>query len=98
MRLFGEALGVPIKVYGPDTHITEIVPIALGIKSARKSGVSSARSILPSAPGLPPPGQIIGGSPSDEASIGAIHASGERTQPEDQNLHFSDSKKRSARR
>ncbi|KAH8109019.1 hypothetical protein DFH11DRAFT_1630312 [Phellopilus nigrolimitatus] len=65
---------------------------------ARKSGVSSARSIPPSAPGLPPPGQIIGGAPSDEASIGAIHASVERTQPEDQNLHFSDGKKRSARR
>ncbi|KAJ7751164.1 ATP-citrate synthase [Mycena olivaceomarginata] len=26
MRLLGESLGVPIKVYGPDTHITDIVP------------------------------------------------------------------------
>ncbi|KAG8683460.1 citrate synthase, partial [Ceratobasidium sp. 394] len=30
MRLLGESLGVPIKVYGPETHITEIVPLALG--------------------------------------------------------------------
>ncbi|KAH8106530.1 hypothetical protein DFH11DRAFT_1639785, partial [Phellopilus nigrolimitatus] len=85
MRLLGESLGVSIKVYGPDTHIAEIVPIALGIKSARKSGVSSARSIPLSAPGPSPPGKVIGGAPSDEASIGAIHASGERTQPGDQN-------------
>ncbi|KAH8116187.1 ATP citrate lyase isoform 2 [Phellopilus nigrolimitatus] len=97
MRLLGESLGVPIKVYGPDTHITEIVPIALGVKSARKSGVSSARSIPPSAPGSPPPGKVIGGAPSDEASIGAIHASGERTQPGDQIVHFPDGKKGSAR-
>src|SRR5271154_473190 len=25
MRLLGESLGVPIRVFGPDTHITEIV-------------------------------------------------------------------------
>lgn len=32
MPLLGESLGVPIKVYGPDTHITEIVPLTLSIK------------------------------------------------------------------
>ncbi|KAH8111634.1 hypothetical protein DFH11DRAFT_1612734 [Phellopilus nigrolimitatus] len=47
------------------------------------SSVSSARSIPPSALGSPPPGKVIGGAPTDEASIGAIHASGERTQPGD---------------
>jgi ATP citrate (pro-S)-lyase len=31
MRPLGESLGVPIHVLGPDTHITEIVPLALGI-------------------------------------------------------------------
>ncbi|KAH8112088.1 hypothetical protein DFH11DRAFT_1745238 [Phellopilus nigrolimitatus] len=97
MRLLGESLGVPVKVYGPDTHVIEIVPIALGIKSARKSGVSSARSIPQSAPGSPPPGKVIGGAPSDEASIGAIHSSGERTQPGDQIVHFPDGKKGSVR-
>src|SRR5277367_4067879 len=29
MRLLGEGLGVPIRVFGPETHITEIVPLAL---------------------------------------------------------------------
>jgi ATP-citrate lyase beta-subunit len=30
MRELGEMLGVPIEVYGPDTHMTRIVPLALG--------------------------------------------------------------------
>ncbi|KAH8106536.1 hypothetical protein DFH11DRAFT_1732786 [Phellopilus nigrolimitatus] len=46
--------------------------------------VSPARSIPPSALGSPPPGKVIGGAPSDEAWIGAIHAPEERTQPGDQ--------------
>ncbi|KAH8118895.1 hypothetical protein DFH11DRAFT_1561775, partial [Phellopilus nigrolimitatus] len=51
--------------------------------SIAASGVSSVRSITPSAPGSPP-GKVIGGAPCDEDSIGAIHASGERTQTGDQ--------------
>ena len=30
MRSLGERLGVPIEVYGPETHMTRIVPLALG--------------------------------------------------------------------
>ncbi|TFY51323.1 hypothetical protein EVJ58_g10629, partial [Rhodofomes roseus] len=41
MRLLGESLGVPIKVYGPDTHITEIVPLALGVAGKPKNPVHS---------------------------------------------------------
>ena len=29
MRELGEMLGVPIEVYGPETHMTRIVPLAL---------------------------------------------------------------------
>lgn len=36
MRELGDTLGVPIHVYGPDTHITAIVPIALGLKDAQE--------------------------------------------------------------
>ena len=32
MRLLGESLGVPIRVFGPDTQITEIMPLALGVE------------------------------------------------------------------
>jgi len=38
MRLLGESLGVPIKVFGPETHITEIVPLALGISKGSSGG------------------------------------------------------------
>lgn len=31
MREVGEAVGVPIEVFGPETHITAIVPMALGL-------------------------------------------------------------------
>jgi ATP citrate (pro-S)-lyase len=86
MRLLGESLGVPISVYGPDTHITEIVPLALGIKS--KEGM---KSVPVTAPGSPtrttsPPLSVTQNSIA--AGIGAIHPDGERTQAEDQIVRF----------
>ncbi len=94
MRLLGESLGVPIKVYGPDTHITEIVPIALGVKTTRKTGISSARSIPASAQASPPrTGQAD--LPPAESAIGTIHPDGERTQADDKIIHFADGKKTS---
>ena len=50
MRLLGESLGVEIKVYGPDTHITAIVPLALGIQATPKNPI---HSVPPTAPGSP---------------------------------------------
>jgi ATP citrate (pro-S)-lyase len=83
MRLLGESLGVPIKVYGPDTHITEIVPLALGIKG---EGKNPARSIPGSGPGSPKRATVS--AEPQNAGVGAIHADGERTQPADQIVHF----------
>jgi len=34
MRSLGDRLGVPVEVYGPETHMTRIVPLALGGGSA----------------------------------------------------------------
>ncbi|TDL24551.1 ATP citrate lyase isoform 2 [Rickenella mellea] len=85
MRLLGESLGVPIKVYGPDTHITEIVPLALGVKSTRKSG--AVRTAPQSAPASPPP-DVKAVEPSAQDSVGSIHADGERTQPDDHIVRF----------
>lgn len=31
IRETGESIGVPIRVYGPETHITAVVPMALGL-------------------------------------------------------------------
>ncbi|KLO16149.1 ATP citrate lyase isoform 2 [Schizopora paradoxa] len=92
MRLLGESLGVPIKVYGPDTHITEIVPIALGVKTTRKTGISSARSIPASAPASPPASGKTSDLPAAESAIGAIHPDGERTNADDKIVHFADGK------
>lgn len=40
MRLLGESLGVPIKVFGPETHITAIVPLALGLVKEGKQAIT----------------------------------------------------------
>eukprot|EP00162_Nutomonas_longa_P015565 comp22351_c0_seq1/m.53906 comp22351_c0_seq1/g.53906 ORF comp22351_c0_seq1/g.53906 comp22351_c0_seq1/m.53906 type:complete len:1107 (+) comp22351_c0_seq1:50-3370(+) len=43
MAAVGDELQIPIEVYGPETHMTAIVPIALGIKpSAKQYGQSVA--------------------------------------------------------
>ncbi|CCM06504.1 uncharacterized protein FIBRA_08774 [Fibroporia radiculosa] len=83
MRLLGESLGVPIKVYGPDTHITEIVPLALGITAKAKNPV---HSVAPTPVGPPSPKSKAAVEP--EAAIGTIGPDGERTQPNDQIVRF----------
>ncbi|KAG9311513.1 ATP citrate lyase [Chiua virens] len=86
MRLLGESLGVPIRVFGPDTHITEIVPLALGIKPTKAAPVSIAAT-APTSPKVVPvtPSSAAAPTPSD---VGTIHASGERTQPDDVVVRF----------
>ncbi|KZT10413.1 ATP-citrate synthase [Laetiporus sulphureus 93-53] len=83
MRLLGESLGVPIKVYGPDTHITAIVPLALGIKTKPKNPLHSVAP-TPIAPPSPKAEATIG----PEATVGSIGPGGERTQPNDQIVRF----------
>ncbi|CAK5276176.1 unnamed protein product [Mycena citricolor] len=84
MRLLGESLGVPIKVYGPDTHITDIVPIALGVDLENKPNtVPSTGTTTPTAVSVetvPPK--------SSSPAVGEIHPSGSRTQPDDQIVRF----------
>ena len=82
----GESLGVPIHVFGPDTHITEIVPLALGIKPTKTSPVS----LPPTAPASPKPVPATTASATSPtpSEIGTIHASGERTQPDDVVVRF----------
>lgn len=65
MRLLGETLGVEIQVFGPETHITAIVPMALGVKKDTKSSSllpENAKSDInptpaPSRPSSPRPPQ-----------------------------------------
>ena len=92
MRLLGESLGVPIKVYGPDTHITEIVPLALGVAGKPKNPV---HSIAPTPVG--PPSPTIKASADPVATIGSIGPDGERAQPNDQIVRFDNVEKSGAR-
>jgi ATP citrate (pro-S)-lyase len=83
MRLLGESLGVPIKVYGPETHITEIVPLALGVK---REVTPPAHSVSPTSPPSPSPSKAA--APSDSTAVGVIHSDGGRSQPNDQIVRF----------
>ncbi|KAJ2703917.1 ATP citrate lyase subunit 1 [Coemansia sp. IMI 203386] len=62
MRELGETLGVEIRVYGPETHVTAIVPLALGkapASAAATGGISAmpaklvSESTVSSTPGTP---------------------------------------------
>ena len=35
MRITADELGLPVHLYGPETHITAVVPLALGLRDAR---------------------------------------------------------------
>jgi ATP citrate (pro-S)-lyase len=85
MRLLGESLGVPIKVYGPETHITDIVPLALGIAKTKRS-TNGTFSVSQSTPGTPP--QAIHGSIEEADAVGIVGPHGQRIQPNDQIVHF----------
>lgn len=86
MRLLGESLGVEIQVFGPDTHITDIVPLALGIK--RLEDIDIARVAPPS--GTQTPAKTDSDPATTESQpTGAVNfETGERTQPQDQIVHF----------
>ena len=83
MRLLGESLGVPIRVFGPDTHITEIVPLALGLDTSKNKtnsiGVDGLKSVQPDTP----PAKI---AHAEEPAGAATHPDGE--QPSDPIVRF----------
>lgn len=88
MRLLGEDLGVEIQVFGPETHITDIVPLALGLKTAEDLNLASAQRELPSGAATPAGGAPNGSTPT-EATTGTVDpVTGKRAQPQDQIVHF----------
>ncbi|KAF8742914.1 ATP citrate lyase citrate-binding, partial [Rhizoctonia solani] len=85
MRLLGESLGVPIKVYGPETHITEIVPLALGVsKRTPQTAANVIHSVSATAQGSPKGVAIE----VPDAGVGQVRPDGGRNQPNDQIIHF----------
>ena len=67
--------GVPIRVFGPDTHITEIVPLALGIDPSKSKTSNAPASGLKSIQPGTPPAQAEQAAPIPNANktVGAIH-------------------------
>ncbi|EAU82052.2 ATP citrate lyase isoform 2 [Coprinopsis cinerea okayama7 len=86
MRLLGESLGVPIRVFGPDTHVTEIVPLALGIDISKTRSNAPPGGLKSVQPGTPP-AQVAPVPESGEA-VGSIRPDGGRTQIADHIVHF----------
>lgn len=93
MRLLGETLGVEIQVFGPDSHITQIVPLGLGIKKAvdptaaasLAAPTADASGTLTPVPGQqtsPIPSNIGGGERSSQSNVVSfddqVHPAGAR--------------------
>ncbi|TMW67465.1 hypothetical protein Poli38472_011085 [Pythium oligandrum] len=72
MRELGESTGVPIEVFGPDTHITAIVPMALGLIEPPTHGAAAAA--VPATPAT------IGGARAQKSGA----SDGENSQGEEQ--------------
>ncbi|GAA6007434.1 uncharacterized protein JCM10292_002404 [Rhodotorula paludigena] len=84
MRLLGETLGVEIQVFGPDDHITSIVPLGLGISKSKpavaglKANASLDGTLTPVSP------------PSPTRASQQLPASESREQPQDRIVDFQD--------
>ncbi|PWN49328.1 putative ATP citrate lyase subunit 1 [Violaceomyces palustris] len=86
MRLLGEDLGVQIEVFGPETHITDIVPLALGLKTKEEVDIASA-SAAPSG-AVTPAAAPVNGHKEDKPTGSIDTQTGARIQPQDQIVTF----------
>jgi ATP citrate (pro-S)-lyase len=92
MRLCGESLGVPIKVYGPESPITAIVPMALGINKDKSVAMSRTASSVDIAAAVEAAAAKANGNGPEHVPVGTIKADGAREQPGDQIVHFATAK------
>jgi ATP citrate (pro-S)-lyase len=89
MRLCGESLGVPIKVYGPEAPITAIVPMALGVNKDKDLSRSTSSASIAAAVENAANGSAKRATKKEERPvIGEIKSDGSREQPGDQIVHF----------
>lgn len=79
MRAIGESTGVPIEVFGPETHITAIVPMALGLVDP---STVIAENAAPAA------------SQSKTKSAAKESASGNNSDSEDNSTHGTESEEK----
>ena len=86
MRLCGESIGVFMKVYGPESPITAIVPMGLGVEKPAPTRSETPAASEPSTPAANGPNGNA--SSSAHAGVGSIKADGSREQPQDQIVSF----------
>lgn len=88
MRLLGETLGVEIQVFGPDDHITSIVPLGLGIKKTTPASLLKAAAASSRDGTLTP---VQPSSPTQASKpLPAEAQTGKREQPQDNIVDFQD--------
>ncbi|CAD6926670.1 unnamed protein product [Tilletia controversa] len=93
MRLLGEDLGVEIQVFGPETHITDIVPLALGIKKREELDLAAKAAVTATAPAPSGNGSAAPAPAEAETQKPPVNLiTGERVQPQDSIVHFDASK------
>ncbi|WVR04638.1 hypothetical protein IAU60_001649 [Kwoniella sp. DSM 27419] len=85
MRLCGESIGVPMKVYGPESPITAIVPMGLGID---RPASAATRNVTPIVSAAASPSNGPSDLPAGADSVGTIKANGSREQPNDHIVRF----------
>ncbi|KAH9822648.1 citrate synthase-like protein [Melampsora americana] len=68
MRLIGETLGIEIQVFGPDTHISSIVPLALGINKPAVNGQTNGLTVT-NGNHVNGKAYTPGGSPTEMATV-----------------------------
>ena len=94
--LTGESLGVPIHVFGPETHVTAIVPLALGLKTAEAApppvpDTPLSPNTFPATPNTATfsatPGVPSSSAPTP-GQIGMIDEAGDRVQADDIVVRF----------
>ncbi|KAK0533603.1 ATP citrate lyase subunit 1, partial [Tilletia horrida] len=88
MRLLGEDLGVEIQVFGPETHITDIVPLALGIKKPEELDLAAKAAATSLAPAPSANGGALTPTGEQAPNLDVNVITGERGQPQDSIVHF----------
>jgi ATP citrate (pro-S)-lyase len=87
MRLCGESIGVFMRVYGPESPITAIVPMALGITKPDVSGAITPIENGSATKANGANGHAAASSTASEA-VGTIKADGQREQAQDHIISF----------
>ncbi|KAL9936458.1 hypothetical protein V8E36_004526 [Tilletia maclaganii] len=88
MRLLGEDLGVEIQVFGPETHITDIVPLALGIKKREELDLAAKAATTAAAPAASTANGSATAPAAEESKPKVNLQTGERVQPQDDIVQF----------